>query len=233
MTDTPHRPTALIVGASRTLGLGLATELAHRGWAVIGTVRGPGRTGLHNLADRCGGQVEVEALDVTEPAQTAELRDRLDGRALDLLFVNAAVTRGNMAAADVSAEVFAEVMVTNALSPMRVIDGLQDLVSASGTIGVMSSSQGSISLNTTGGQDIYRASKSALNQLMRSYAARHAGDPRTLLLINPGHVQTDLGGPHAPLTIEDSIPGVVDTIAAHHGDGGLHFLDYRNQPVPW
>lgn len=128
---------------------------------------------------------------------------------------------------------FTEVMVTNALSPMRVIDGLQDLVTASGTIAVMSSSQGSISLNTTGGQDVYRASKSALNQLMRSYAARHAGDPRTVLLITPGHVQTDLGGPHAPLTVGDSIPGVVDTITAHPGDGGLHFLDYQNHPVPW
>jgi NAD(P)-dependent dehydrogenase (short-subunit alcohol dehydrogenase family) len=97
----------------------------------------------------------------------------------------------------------------------------------------MSSSQGSISLNTTGGQDAYRASKSALNQLMRSYAARNGDDPRTLLLINPGHVRTELGGPHAPLTIEDSVSAVVDTITAHRGETGLHFLDYRNQPVPW
>ncbi|MDG3016992.1 SDR family NAD(P)-dependent oxidoreductase [Speluncibacter jeojiensis] len=233
MTESPHRPTALIVGASRALGLGLATELAHRGWTVIGTVRGAARTGLHDLADRCADRVEVEILDVTEPAQIVELRNRLDGRALDLLFVNAAVTRGNVPAADVPAEVFAEVMVTNALSPMRIIDSLRDLVPPSGTIGVMSSSQGSISLNTVGGQDVYRASKAALNQLMRSHAGRHADDPRTLLLLNPGHVQTDLGGQHAPLTIEDSIPGVVDTITAHHGDGGLHFLDYHNQTVPW
>ncbi len=97
----------------------------------------------------------------------------------------------------------------------------------------MSSRQGSISLNTNGGQDVYRASKSALNQLMRTFAARHPDDTRTLLLITPGWVQTELGGSRAPLTIEQSVPGVVDTITAHQGEQGLHFLDYRNQVVPW
>jgi NAD(P)-dependent dehydrogenase (short-subunit alcohol dehydrogenase family) len=79
----------------------------------------------------------------------------------------------------------------------------------------MSSGQGSIANNDKGGFEIYRASKSALNQLMRSFAARHAGDPRTLLLMAPGWVRTDLGGPAAPLTIGQSIPGVADTIEAH------------------
>ena len=130
-------------------------------------------------------------------------------------------------------ETFAEVMVTNALGPMLAIEELQDLVPPTGTIGVMSSSQGSVSLNTRGHHDVYRASKSALDQLMRCLAARMADDPRTLLLINPGHVQTELGGPGAPLTIEQSIPGVVDTITAHAGDGGLQFLDRHDQVVPW
>ena len=78
----------------------------------------------------------------------------------------------------------------------------------------MSSGQGSVTDNDKGGFEVYRASKSALNQLMRSFAARHADDPRTLLLMAPGWVQTDLGGPAARLTIGQSIPGVVDTIEA-------------------
>jgi len=73
----------------------------------------------------------------------------------------------------------------------------------------MSSSQGSIALNTNGGHEVYRASKSALNQLMRSYAARHRKDTRTLLLLNPGWVQTDLGGEGAQLTIDQSVPALV------------------------
>lgn len=87
--------------------------------------------------------------------------------------------------------------------------------------------------NDKGGFEVYRASKSALNQLMRSFAARHAGDPRTLLLMAPGWVQTDLGGPAAPLTIGQSIPGVADTIEAQAAKGGLQYLDYQGQTVCW
>jgi NAD(P)-dependent dehydrogenase (short-subunit alcohol dehydrogenase family) len=124
-------------------------------------------------------------------------------------------------------------MVTNALSPMRVVEALQDLVAPKGTIAVMSSGQGSVANNDKGGFEIYRASKSALNQLMRSFAARHAGDAHTLLLMAPGWVQTDLGGPAAPLTIGQSIPRVVDTIEAQAGQGGLQYLDYQGRTVRW
>lgn len=225
--------TALIVGASRALGLSLATEYARRGWDVIGTVRGDRRTGLHDLAEASEGRVTVESLDMTQPEQITALRARLAERRLDLLFVNAAITRGNIPVGEVPTEMFVEVLVTNALSPMRVIESLRSLVTPTGTIGVMSSRQGSLTLNTTGGQDLYRASKSALNQLMRSYAARHSDSSHTLLLICPGHVHTPLGGPEAPLTVEESVPGVVDTIECHRGRPGLHYLNHRNAPLPW
>jgi NAD(P)-dependent dehydrogenase (short-subunit alcohol dehydrogenase family) len=88
-------------------------------------------------------------------------------------------------------------------------------------------------MNVNGGHEVYRASKSALNQLMRSFAARHADDPRTLLLVDPGWVQTELGGEGAPLSVDESVSGVVDTITAHQGEGGLQFVDHRNQTVPW
>lgn len=164
--------TALIVGASRALGLGLAGELLKRGWEVIGTVRGEQRTGLHDLADASQGRLSVEQVDMTEPDQLAALAERLAGRTLDLLCVNAASTQGDVPAGEVSTMSFVEVMVTNALSPLRVMESLRSFVAPTGTIGVMSSSQGSISLNTRGHHDVYRASKSALNQLMRSYAVR-------------------------------------------------------------
>ncbi|MFK0290553.1 SDR family NAD(P)-dependent oxidoreductase [Streptomyces sp. NPDC090442] len=225
--------TALIVGASRALGLALAAEYAHRGWDVIGTVRGDQRTGLHDLADASEGRVTVESLDMTDPEQIIALRERLAGRTLDLLFVNAAIARGDIPVGEVPTEMFVEVMVTNALSPMRVVETFRSLVAPTGTIGVMSSRQGSLSQNTNGGQDVYRASKSALNQLMRSYAARYADAAHTLLLMCPGHVRTELGGPNAPLTIDQSIPGVVDTIERHGGEPGLQYLNYQGQTVPW
>jgi len=230
MTDHEH-PTALIVGASKGLGLAMVAEFLRRDWRVIATVRGESRTGLHDLDGH--GRLEIETLDITVPDQIAALRDRLTGRSLDLLFVNAGVAHADVPVGEVSTDSFVEVMVTNALSPLRVVETMGDLVPESGTIGVMSSRQGSISQNTRGGHEVYRASKSALNQLFRSYAARHADDPRTLLLINPGHVQTELGGKGATLTVDDTVPGVVDAIVAHAGEGGLQFVDYQNNVVPW
>jgi NAD(P)-dependent dehydrogenase (short-subunit alcohol dehydrogenase family) len=176
----------------------------------------------------------VETVDITVRQEIATLHERLAQTTFDLLFVNAGVTNGpGETVADVSTDTFVRLMVTNALSPMRVVEVLQDLVTPNGTIAVMSSGQGSVANNEKGGFEVYRASKSALNQLMRSFAARHADDPHTLLLVAPGWVQTDLGGPAAPLTIGQSIPGVVDTIEAQAGRGGLQYLDYRGQTVSW
>jgi len=124
-------------------------------------------------------------------------------------------------------------MVTNALSPMRVVEDLGELVVPDGTIVIMSSGQGSIANNERGGFEIYRASKSALNQLMRSHAARHRDDGRTLLLMAPGWVRTDLGGPDALLAVDESIPRLVATVEAQRGRTGLQFLDYQGRTVAW
>jgi NAD(P)-dependent dehydrogenase (short-subunit alcohol dehydrogenase family) len=231
--DHDEKKTALIVGASRTIGLGLCRELVRRGWRVVGTVRGERRTALHDAADDSGGALEVEVLDMTDQDQLEALRRRLDGRRLDLVFVNGAIAKDDDELPLVSTEDFVEVMVTNALAPMRVLEALADLVPGTGSLGVMSSTQGSISRNTNGGHEVYRASKSALNQLMRSFAARHADDPRTLLLVDPGWVQTELGGEGAALSVDDSVPAVVDTITAHERQGGLHYVDHEDRTVPW
>ncbi len=149
---TTTSKTALIIGASRGLGYALAAEFLARGWQVTATVRGAGRTGLHDLAGSSGGGLVGETVDITVPDEVAALRDRLAQTTFDLLFVNAGVTNGpGETIADVSTDTFVRLMVTNALSPMRVIEALQDLVAARGTIAVMSSGQGSIANNTRGG----------------------------------------------------------------------------------
>jgi NAD(P)-dependent dehydrogenase (short-subunit alcohol dehydrogenase family) len=150
-----------------------------------------------------------------------------------VLFVNAGVTNGDVPAVSVATEDFVAVMVTNALSPMRFVEAFVDRVAPSGTIAVMSSRQGSIALNVNAGYEVYRASKSALNQLMRSFAVRQADDPRTLLLLSPGWVRTELGGPAAPFSPNDTIPLVVDTVTAASGAGGLQFLDYDGTTLAW
>ncbi len=124
-------------------------------------------------------------------------------------------------------------MVTNSLSPMRVVEAFQDLVHPTGTIGIMSSGQGSLTNNTNGNHEVYRGSKAALNMFMRSFAARHVNDPRTLLLMAPGWVRTGLGGSEARLSIEESIPNLLNTMESHEGRSGLHYLDYLGRVVPW
>ncbi|MFG2720150.1 SDR family NAD(P)-dependent oxidoreductase [Streptomyces sp. NPDC048416] len=231
MPTAPQRR-ALVIGASRGLGLVLAGELTRRGWQVVATARQDDGE-LRASAACSNGQLEVETLHMTSPGQLAALCERLDGTRLDLLFVNAAIDRGDVPIDAVPTDMFTEVMTTNALSPLRVLEALRGLVAPGGTVAVMSSEQGSVSRNTEGGYELYKASKAALNQLMRSYATRHDGDGHTKLLMGPGHNRTRLGGPDAPLLPQDSIPALVDVLEAQAGAPGLQFLDRHGEVVPW
>jgi NAD(P)-dependent dehydrogenase (short-subunit alcohol dehydrogenase family) len=224
----------LLIGASRGLGFALAEEYLKRGWQVVASERDRTKSKLSNLLVASDGRLEIETVDIDYPEQVTKLRARLESRKFDMLFVNAGVTNdGGKTIPDVSTDEFIRVMITNALSPMRAVEALQDLVLLSGTIGIMSSGRGSVANNDNGHEEVYRSSKAALNMFMRSFAARHADDPRTLLLMAPGWVRTDLGGPQARLSIEESIPNLANTMDAQAGKAGLQYLDYLGRKVPW
>ena len=225
----------LLLGASRGLGAAMAGEFAKRGWKVVGTLRGEAHTQLHDLAVEHREMIAIERLDITEREQIWTLRERLAGQRFDMLFVNAGIANGNPNATmgEITSDEFSRVMLTNALGVMHAVEDLQELVSPDGLIGVMSSGQGSIANNTNGRNDLYRSSKAALNQLMKSYAGRHTGGQRALVLMGPGWIRTDLGGPAAPVGIEEAIPEVVDALLAQRGAPGLRFVDRFGQTVPW
>jgi len=225
--------TALLVGASRGLGLALAQEFLKRGWNVVGTVREEKPGKLYDLGESFDGRLEIEFLDITSPAQIENCKERLRGKVFDLLFVNAGVTNPHYETiGEVSTDEFVRVLVTNALSTMRVVEQLAENVTPRGTIGVMSSGLGSVADNERGNFEVYRASKAALNTLMRSFAARRAKD-RTLLLLAPGWVKTDMGGPEARFTVAEVVPQIVDTILAQEGKQGLQYLDRFGETVRW
>ena len=162
------------------------------------------------------------------------LRRRVDGRSLDLLFVNAGIAgRSEAVITNIAPEQFTEIMLVNALAPLRIADRLLDLVPRSGTVAVMSSSLGSIGDNRSGGIEPYRMSKAALDMGLRSIAARDRASGRTFLAVCPGWVSSDMGGPGAPLTPKKSAAYIADTLAARQGSGGVAFVNYDNRPLDW
>ena len=231
----PSSPAILLIGASRGIGLAMAAEFLQRGWSVVGTVRGQARTGLHELADVQPDRLAVESVDITQIDQLHALRERLAGRRFEILFVNAGTVNPDpdQTLAELPTEEFVRVMLSNALGPLRALEILDDLVAPAGLLGLMSSGQGSVSNNQQGGRALYRASKAALNMLMRCHAARQAGSPRSLLLLAPGWIRTELGGPDAPFSLEQTVPDIVDRILEQRGKPGLRYLDRLGATVPW
>ena len=228
MTDS------LIVGASRGIGLGLAGELLRRGHGVHATERGAS-AGLDALAGESGGRLTRGRVDVAERASSEAFAGSLAGRQFDVVVVNAGVGGANgRHPGNVGDDDFARLFLTNTLGPARLAELLAgSLAPNTGVMAFMTSQLGSVEQNTSGGFELYRASKAALNSLIRSFAARHADTGLCVLALHPGWVKTDMGGPQAPLTVEESARGLADVLerAARDRVGG--FIDYLGRPLPW
>ena len=224
-------PTALIIGASRGLGRALAEEHLKRGWAVIATVRDA--TALNDLAAVHGDALRVETLDTVDWAGIDALRERLADTILDLLFVNAGISGPvTLPIGAVEPDAFTELMLVNALAPLRIIDRLADSLAPDGTAAVMTSGLGSIT-NNNGGWEAYRMSKAALNMGFVSLAQRRRTGRQAWLTVAPGWVRTDMGGPGATLSIDQSIPGIADLLERRHGSGTTAYVNYEGRELPW
>ena len=225
-------PTALIIGASRGLGRALAEEFLARRWHVLVTVR-DGQS-LADMPPRHEENLEVFDLEITDRKATFALAEILRGRSLDLLFVSAGIFGPvDLSFKDLGQDKFDEIMLVNVLAPLRIIDTLIDFVPNDGTVAVMSSGVASSAQNAGGNFEPYRMSKGALNLGFRSIAARYEDSGRTFLAVAPGWVKTDMGGEDAPLTPQQSARGIADAILARRGAGGVGFVDYENNAIPW
>lgn len=172
---------------------------------------------------------------MTDHDQILAVRKRLSGRQFDIVFINGGIANRTPEAtmAGVSTDEFVHVMVTNVLGAMRAVEAFGSLARPGGVIGVMSSGQGSITNNANGANDVYRASKAALNQSMSSYAGRHAAEGQALVLMAPGWIRTEMGGSNAPSSVEEAMPQIVDVLIAQQGAVGLRYLDRSGRTVPW
>ena len=228
--------TALVVGASRGIGLGLTKELAGRGWSVIATRRSASSDkGLEAFARESGGKVRVESVDIEDPASIDALADRLKDQALDLVFVNAGISGSHSPAAKMSREEVAQVFMTNSVGPVHVAESFKDQVKDGGVIAVMTSGLGSVASDFFfgSGANLYSASKAALNKLTRGFAAALGDRKLTVLCMSPGFVRTDMGGPNAWISVEESAKGVIDVVEAKAGTGEHGFYGHDGKTLPW
>jgi NAD(P)-dependent dehydrogenase (short-subunit alcohol dehydrogenase family) len=233
MTSSPL--TALVVGASRGLGLGLVHEFVARDWNVVATARTPDKaTELAAFAQAHPARVVVEPLDVEDGAAIDALRGTLDGGRLDVLFVNAGMFGPqHQDVQRVTRDELATLFLTNAIAPVRIAERFADRMADGGVVALMTSQLGSIAENTSGGYALYRASKAALNSLARSFAAAQRGRRITVLAMHPGWVRTAMGGENAPLDVPTSARGMVDVVLEKRGGGKHGFVDYRGAKLPW
>ncbi|KRV66148.1 SDR family oxidoreductase [Pseudomonas citronellolis] len=221
---------ALIIGASRGLGLGLVNQLLARGWEVIATVRDAANAGaLDSLP------VRVESLVLDDAASQDRLAQTLAGQRFDLVYINAGIYGpAHQSALDASLMEVGELFMVNAVAPLRLAERLLPLLEPQrGVLAFMTSELGSVAGNESGGMGLYRASKAALNSLTRSLVAGLGETGLTVLNLHPGWVRTDMGGEAAPLDVETSAAGLIDQVEAYAGRGGQHYLDYQGTTIDW
>ena len=223
--------TALIIGASRGLGLGLVKTLLADGWQVTATVRNP----QNAQALQALGKVQIEQLDMDDQPAVLALSQRLKAQVFDLLFVNAGVkgpevqTPGGATLAEVG-----QLFFTNAVAPINLAQRFVGQIRpGTGVLAFMSSVLGSVTMPDAPELALYKASKAALNSMTNSFVSQLGEQRPTVLSLHPGWVKTDMGGEGADLDVETSTRGLVDQVNAYAGQGGHHFINYKGETIPW
>jgi NAD(P)-dependent dehydrogenase (short-subunit alcohol dehydrogenase family) len=232
-------PRVLITGTNRGLGLEFARQYSADGWDVIATARNPGQSEeLDRLAQ--SNRVSLQSLDVTSDNSVKHLAEALNGTPVDLLILNSAIfTREGNKFGELNFAGWRESFETNVLGAMRVAQALIRNVAASKRkqIVAISTGMGSMeSLATTigfGSAYQYRSSKAALNMAMSILAKDVEPQGISVLIFSPGWVQTDMGGPNAALTPEQSIAGMRKVLEGNPMELTGKFLSYDGSTWPW
>jgi NAD(P)-dependent dehydrogenase (short-subunit alcohol dehydrogenase family) len=222
------KPTILVTGASRGLGLEFVRQYAADGWRVLAVVRDPS-TG--RAASEAGG--EVYFCDAGDPAQIARLGKALDGIAIDIVLANAGIYGDRQHFGGVDPEEFLRVVRVNALGPLLLAQALAGRLRGPKIFAAMSSKMGSIDDNTSGGFYAYRASKAALDMVVKSLSVDLAGQGVIAVALSPGWVRTDMGGSSAPLDAPTAVAGMRKVLAGLTRADSGRFIHWDGSPVPW
>jgi NAD(P)-dependent dehydrogenase (short-subunit alcohol dehydrogenase family) len=221
-------PTALIIGASRGIGLELARQYLADGWRVIATARSE-----HDCKKLAGLHAHTYQLDVTSAESIAALGWNLDGEKLDVAILNAGVFGPRHDGFPTEPE-FDLVMHTNVLAAMRLLPLLAPLACpVHGKLAVLSSAMGSIGARSGCNATLYRASKAALNSVLADAAIKFGPLGAVCVAFHPGWVKTEMGGAGAEIDVDVSVAGLRNTLAGLNSAHNGTFLNYDGTPIPW
>lgn len=226
----------LVTGANRGIGIELVRQLLGRGHEIDATARDPGAASeLRGLAAGSGGRLRVHACDIASDSSAEALGRALAGAAIDVVLNNAGVM-GQLESLEQMdlAEVLRTIDV-NALGPLRVVRAVLPCVrrGARKCLVHITSGMGSIGDNTSGGAYGYRMSKAALNMASKSMSVDLAREGIVSVVVNPGWVKTDMGGPRAPLPVEDSAAHILDLIDRLRPEDSGSFFNHTGAKYPW
>jgi len=218
----------LIIGASRGIGLELVRQYRAAGDTVCGTARD--EAGLERL--RTLGARALE-LDVRDAESCSRLAWPLEGERFDLIVYASGVSGQMTATLEPPTQAqFDEVMHTNVLGAMRLLPTFAELLAPGARLVLVSSRMGSIGSRTSPMAWLYRASKAALNSVLKDASLVLAG--RALCVsFHPGWVRTDMGGSNADLSVEQSVTSLRTSFAALKPADHGGFFDRDGTPIPW
>lgn len=225
----------LITGANRGIGLQLVRHAAQTGEMIYACARKPADAEeLAELAKLSGGRVKIIELDVGDEASIAAAAERLKGEPIGTLINNAGIMGTRRTGLQLEAAEFMDIMRVNVLGPVLVTRAfLSNLRAAKGAkVAVISSLMGSFSYETTS-YIAYSTSKTAVNRMFNSLARELAGDGIHVAILSPGWVRTDMGGPNATLSPEDSARGLLREIARTDASLSGKFRDYAGGKITW
>ncbi|MEZ5936918.1 MAG: SDR family oxidoreductase [Hyphomonadaceae bacterium] len=224
----------LITGANRGIGLALTRAYAGRRDKVFAAIRrSSDRTEL-DAAAAARGWIEVIEMDVGDPLDVAKMKRRLESEAIDVLINNAGVSGPDrQSALDMDYEGLAETIAVNAIAPLMVANAfLPNVKAAKGKIVTISSQMGSTQSSASDAL-AYRVSKVASNRLMRGLAAELKPQGVPVLIVHPGWVKTEMGGPAAALTPEESAMGLLALIDKLDIASTGRFLAWNGKELAW
>lgn len=225
-------PTAVITGANRGLGLEFARVYLAAGWTVHAGCRNPMRA---DELKKLKGDLHIHALNVDDPKDAKALAKSLGSEPVDLLLNNAGIYgKRDLKVGGFDHDEFLNVLKTNVVAPIRLAEALVENVAHSNMkkMAFVTSRMGSIAMNA-GGSIAYRTSKAALNMAVSCLSMDVKSRGITCILLHPGWVKTDMGGPNAAIGIPESIAGMKQVIEKTGHDDTGKFFDYQGQAIPW